>query len=317
MLLNDERSRIAMLNGNTVSISYLKPMLEFSQIKGNNLKKRVEELERSGAFIAFANGPNSYNPSSAREVSQLISEQNMQTLNNMLNNRKSEDQIQRHSLNGSPKSKYLTSPSEIGSGSSKTGSTRSPSLAAINDQRSYVDTQEHQFIDFQASNLSNIPMSGLWAGKQDMSFLESGSDETIGFDTNMFTTEKILKSNKNTMSSPISETNMECQLSTEIHRSPTVASPVEGSSSGLSNFNLGQGLRRVSSDGLDIRGRTPLHLAAAHGHLDIVRLFVCKGIDVNAKDNQGWTALHLAVEMGNQAIVQVLLDAGANLHGNF
>ncbi|XP_065344131.1 uncharacterized protein LOC135942109 [Cloeon dipterum] len=42
------------------------------------------------------------------------------------------------------------------------------------------------------------------------------------------------------------------------------------------------------------RGKTLLHCAAQHGHLQLVREFIAKGADVAAKDARGWNALHFA-----------------------
>ncbi|XP_065344134.1 uncharacterized protein LOC135942110 [Cloeon dipterum] len=44
----------------------------------------------------------------------------------------------------------------------------------------------------------------------------------------------------------------------------------------------------------DERGKTLLHCAAQHGHLQLVREFIAKGADVAAKDARGWNALHFA-----------------------
>ena len=41
-------------------------------------------------------------------------------------------------------------------------------------------------------------------------------------------------------------------------------------------------------------GGTPLHIAAAEGHKEMVELLIAKGADVNAKDDGGWTPLDLA-----------------------
>ena len=40
--------------------------------------------------------------------------------------------------------------------------------------------------------------------------------------------------------------------------------------------------------------------AATYGRLDVVKLLLEKGSDVNAKDNYGWTALKIAEEDGNK-----------------
>jgi ankyrin repeat protein len=42
-------------------------------------------------------------------------------------------------------------------------------------------------------------------------------------------------------------------------------------------------------------GWTPLHLAAARGHKEIVEQLIAKGADVNAKTDDGKTTLDLAI----------------------
>ncbi len=53
------------------------------------------------------------------------------------------------------------------------------------------------------------------------------------------------------------------------------------------------------------RGETALMLAAAHGHLDSVRLLVERGAEVN---RPGWTPLHYAASSGDAATVRYLLE---------
>jgi hypothetical protein len=57
-----------------------------------------------------------------------------------------------------------------------------------------------------------------------------------------------------------------------------------------------------------------LMTAALLGHTEIVQLFLEKGADVNAKDNDGWTALMIAAEKGHSEIVQLLLEKGADVN---
>ena len=49
------------------------------------------------------------------------------------------------------------------------------------------------------------------------------------------------------------------------------------------------------------------------GHLDILRLLVEAGADVNKADNNGETSLWMASKEGNLEVVRLLLDAGANV----
>jgi ankyrin repeat protein len=60
-------------------------------------------------------------------------------------------------------------------------------------------------------------------------------------------------------------------------------------------------------------GWTPLHYAAPHSHVAIVKLLIEKGADINAKDNAGWTPLHAAAKNGKTEAVKLLIEKGANL----
>jgi len=59
--------------------------------------------------------------------------------------------------------------------------------------------------------------------------------------------------------------------------------------------------------------RTPLHLAAREtGNVDIARLLMEKGANVNAKDRDGELPLTLAAWKGFTAVIDALLDRGAS-----
>ncbi|XP_050179732.1 ankyrin repeat domain-containing protein 26 isoform X2 [Myiozetetes cayanensis] len=108
-----------------------------------------------------------------------------------------------------------------------------------------------------------------------------------------------------------------------------------------------QGLRKYGIDGRDKAERTPLHLACASGHVDVVTYLVenqCKlnlfdndnksplmkavqcqqekcvaillehGADPNLADADGNTALHLAVLSPNTAVAGLLLEHNANIN---
>ncbi|GMH38703.1 hypothetical protein BSKO_06587 [Bryopsis sp. KO-2023] len=67
----------------------------------------------------------------------------------------------------------------------------------------------------------------------------------------------------------------------------------------------------------DADGFTPLDSAAQGGFVEIVKLLIDAGANVEARDNDGGTALYAAAGKGHLAVVQVLLEAGANVESRF
>lgn len=61
----------------------------------------------------------------------------------------------------------------------------------------------------------------------------------------------------------------------------------------------------------DAQGRTPLHLAAAAGQAETIRLLCERGATVDAADERGATPLHLAAVFGRTDAVTALLAGGA------
>ncbi len=59
-------------------------------------------------------------------------------------------------------------------------------------------------------------------------------------------------------------------------------------------------------------GATPLMRAANNGNIDIIKLLLRSGANVNAADAGGATALHIAARRGNVSAVQILLDSNSN-----
>lgn len=59
------------------------------------------------------------------------------------------------------------------------------------------------------------------------------------------------------------------------------------------------------------RSATPLHSAVASRQVEIARLLLAQGVNVNAQYKNGYTALHAAAENGQTAMVQLLLEHGA------
>lgn len=50
--------------------------------------------------------------------------------------------------------------------------------------------------------------------------------------------------------------------------------------------------QEFTANAKDPNGYTPLHAAASYGHLDLLRLLVNRGGDINIQDNEGDTPLH-------------------------
>ena len=71
---------------------------------------------------------------------------------------------------------------------------------------------------------------------------------------------------------------------------------------------FGTNLNSVGSN----RDETALIIAACQGHVEIVKLLMEEGVDLNIQNNEGVTAQFCAVFFGRTEIVQILSDAGAD-----
>jgi len=56
----------------------------------------------------------------------------------------------------------------------------------------------------------------------------------------------------------------------------------------------------------------PLHSAAANRHLEVCRLLLSAGADVNARQGGGFVPLHAAAQNGDPEMVELFLSAGAD-----
>lgn len=70
----------------------------------------------------------------------------------------------------------------------------------------------------------------------------------------------------------------------------------------------------ISVDALDKDGQTPLMWSAVMNHLDVVKLLVDSGANVNiGRNKDGETALMFASFKGHKEVVQYLTEKGANV----
>jgi ankyrin repeat protein len=61
-------------------------------------------------------------------------------------------------------------------------------------------------------------------------------------------------------------------------------------------------------------GRRALHEAAEHGHLEVLKILLVRGAEVDARDRWSWTPLHRAANQGGWRVVEVLLQHGADVN---
>jgi ankyrin repeat protein len=67
-------------------------------------------------------------------------------------------------------------------------------------------------------------------------------------------------------------------------------------------------------DAQDSQGRRPVHLAAERGRHKVMEFMLTQKVDLAAVDNEGLTALHLAAGRGNVETLVLLTSAGAALN---
>ena len=88
----------------------------------------------------------------------------------------------------------------------------------------------------------------------------------------------------------------------------------DGAAAVDSRYPSAEQLPGAGVDVKDYLGCTPLHVAASHGQLAVVRLLLKKGANVHARDNHGNTALLKAVYLDCPAVAELLLEKGADVN---
>ena len=70
----------------------------------------------------------------------------------------------------------------------------------------------------------------------------------------------------------------------------------------------------IAITGKDSYDRTPLYLAAEHGHFEMAKWLLDMGADVNAQGGYNWTALQAASREGHEQIAKLLINKGADVN---
>jgi ankyrin repeat protein len=83
-----------------------------------------------------------------------------------------------------------------------------------------------------------------------------------------------------------------------------------GDNTGMADALFGEGA--VSAGDADGQGWTALMTATIEGHVEVVRVLLELGAEVDVESKKGWTALRFAVSMDEAGILRLLLAAGAD-----
>jgi ankyrin repeat protein len=70
---------------------------------------------------------------------------------------------------------------------------------------------------------------------------------------------------------------------------------------------------RPNARSRNVMQNAPLHAAAAGKSLEVARLLLANGADVNAMQEGGWTALHAAAQNGDVEMALLLISLGARV----
>eukprot|EP01129_Flabellula_baltica_P009433 TRINITY_DN3852_c0_g1_i2.p1 TRINITY_DN3852_c0_g1~~TRINITY_DN3852_c0_g1_i2.p1 ORF type:complete len:765 (-),score=119.64 TRINITY_DN3852_c0_g1_i2:53-2347(-) len=64
----------------------------------------------------------------------------------------------------------------------------------------------------------------------------------------------------------------------------------------------------------NLTGDTPLHLAAANDNIDVIKMFIHYGVDINKQRRNESNCLHIAVEKNSDDLLRFLLENGCNVN---
>ena len=64
----------------------------------------------------------------------------------------------------------------------------------------------------------------------------------------------------------------------------------------------------------EMGNKAPLHTSAMNGHLDLVKVLLNAGADIELKDDDSSTPLHIAATFGRPEVARTLISAGADVH---
>jgi ankyrin repeat protein len=67
-------------------------------------------------------------------------------------------------------------------------------------------------------------------------------------------------------------------------------------------------------DSCDIWGWTPLHKASQSGHVEVSRVLIDHGANVNARERYHYAPIHFSSENGHLGIAKLLLERGADVN---
>jgi ankyrin repeat protein len=71
--------------------------------------------------------------------------------------------------------------------------------------------------------------------------------------------------------------------------------------------------RKYEPDALDSLSKTPLRYAVERGNVEVARILIAAGANVNSEDFQGVRLLFVAVRCGDEPLTRLLVESGANI----